>query len=320
MTLDIYIVMVVVSRELNRFADSLQLNDIVEFAQSSWNKFHFSDVENLRLSLKSDITKSQPFSLLRLGDGEGNVLLWGNRRNDYPELSELCMKKIWILMFGYWSENPSNWDDIAKDMSQAIVNAKYLGLHPPLRLKKFLDKASNVEEVESLDHRGCAGLFGVWDHMQTRNGFSASDLVVTDCWIHAKIIDFYCDLISAAGNISLITCYEGLIELLFKRTGVSHGENFLIPPQAANVKGKPEGLHYPDRFIQISGQLSGADLSGRLFFVAAGLLGKIYCDQIRQSGGMAIDFGSMADVLMGQGVRRYQNAQFVSQYRLSKAP
>lgn len=312
--------MTVVSHELNHFANSLQSRNIVEFAQSVWDEYYYQDNDNLCQLLKSDIARSKPFSLLRLGDGEGNVLFWGNRSCDYPELSGLSMKKIWILMFGFGNVNLRDWNRMARDMSLAIANAKYLGLHPPLRLKKFLDKALDVAEVQSLDHRGCAGLFGVWDYLHACKGFGTSDLVVADCWVHATILDFYCDLIVAAGNISLITCYEGLLELLFERSGVTQGESFIIPPQAVNIKGRPKSLHYPDRFIQLSEQLLSADLSGRLFFVAAGLPGKIYCDQIRQSGGMAIDFGSMADVLMGLGVRPYQNTQFVSQHRLKKAP
>ena len=42
---------------------------------------------------------------------------------------------------------------------------------------------------------------------------------------------------------------------------------------------------------------------GAVFLVAGGLLGKIYCDRIRELGGIALDIGALADAWMGHNTR-----------------
>jgi hypothetical protein len=76
-------------------------------------------------------------------------------------------------------------------------------------------------------------------------------------------------------------------------------------------------LHFPDRFDEIDSSLAKLDLTGSLFFIGAGILGKAYCNRVKSQGGMAIDAGSMMDVWMGIGARQYQCAAYVSQYKLS---
>lgn len=42
---------------------------------------------------------------------------------------------------------------------------------------------------------------------------------------------------------------------------------------------------------------------GACFVVAGGLLGKIYCERIRELGGIALDIGALADAWMGHDTR-----------------
>lgn len=52
--------------------------------------------------------------------------------------------------------------------------------------------------------------------------------------------------------------------------------------------------HYPDRFSEIQKTLK-IPYPGALFLVGSGVFGKIYCEWIKQRGGIAIDVGSMFD-------------------------
>jgi hypothetical protein len=40
-----------------------------------------------------------------------------------------------------------------------------------------------------------------------------------------------------------------------------------------------------------------------LYLVAGGLLGKLYCDRIKRSGGVAVDIGALIDGWMGTDTR-----------------
>lgn len=52
--------------------------------------------------------------------------------------------------------------------------------------------------------------------------------------------------------------------------------------------------HWPDGFNRVMEQLESVR-PGMTFLVAAGILGKIYCDRIKAKGGVALDIGSILD-------------------------
>ena len=66
--------------------------------------------------------------------------------------------------------------------------------------------------------------------------------------------------------------------------------------------------HFPGRYRKILGQIK-VPQPGAVFLVAAGLLGKIYCDHIKALGGIAIDVGSVVDAWMALNTRpgQYEN-------------
>jgi hypothetical protein len=49
--------------------------------------------------------------------------------------------------------------------------------------------------------------------------------------------------------------------------------------------------------------------AGELYLVAAGIVGKIYCDMIKSLGGVAIDIGSVADLWMDVPSRHFNAAE-----------
>lgn len=173
-------------------------------------------------------------------------------------------------------------------------------------------------QAENFDLRGRTGVSAVWDWLcEEGDGWLGdANRTVVNWHVHNSLLDFMPDFIKKAGNVSVITCYPELLGVLHKHFGVKKGQDYLIPPQAMNIKGTPEEYHYPERFHAIMNQLKEADHKGKLFLVGAGLLGKAYCDAIRQAGGMAIDVGSMMDVWMGKGVRQYQNEEYLNNRKL----
>ncbi len=272
----------------------------------------------LRDRLLADISAAKPFSAIRLGDGEGNMLFWGIHKDDYPSLARHCMDKIWIIMFGANRPRDENWDDLYDALCAAVLNADYLGL-PTLSQHGQCVMALSQPPERGFDIRGKAGVASVWHWFETigRHKLTDTTTVITNCHVHISFLQFYDALARAAGNLSLITCFPSLLDLLHKKCGVATGETILIPPQAVNIKGTPNDIHFPERYMEIDRQLDSRNLNGRLFFVGAGLAGKPYCDRIKRQGGMAIDVGSLMDVWMGYGVRLYQSAEFVNRHQLS---
>ena len=79
-----------------------------------------------------------------------------------------------------------------------------------------------------------------------------------------------------------------------------------IPPSSfhSHIFGVDQKVnsHYPDFFKQMHQKFKCNQ--GDVYLVAAGFLGKIYCDDIKQSGGTGIDVGLVVDLWMNYKTRK----------------
>lgn len=271
----------------------------------------------LEENLISLIRSQTPFSLIRLGDGEGNLLFWSNYKDTYPYLASLCMIRILSIMFGKKAPTKKYWDILAKYMSDAIENSDFLGVHnyhqTSLALKKIKDNEST-----DFDFRGQIGVVGVRTFLASKPSSSLQSKIFCNCHVHKSIIVFIDRLLIEAEYVSAISCYTNILDVLSKKFEIKAGNLLEIPPQASNISYSPKDFHYPDRFYEIVDLINspGFIKKGELYLVGAGLLGKYYCSLVKKQGGMAIDVGSMLDVLMGFGVRDYQNNDYIDKFKL----
>jgi hypothetical protein len=276
--------------------------------------------------VRDDVVGRKPFSLLRLGDGEGNVLFHHQHRERYPDLAHWCLSQIWRQMFGQPPRDAGIWSRLASAMAEAVLGADYLGLPFAADVEWGLQEGERRENLESkpIHVRGAGGYIPVWDFISL-HALDAwfGQITVSHRLIHAWSSGYFGGFIEAAGNVSIVSCYPDLLHRLHQAGKVTSGRAYRIPPQASNVKTTQANRHFPERYEEIDTDLARQDLTGRLFFVGAGLIGKLYCDRIKRQGGMAVDVGSMMDVWMGVGVRRYQHADYIKQCNealLQRAP
>lgn len=270
--------------------------------------------------LIADIEARKPFSLIRLGDGEGNVLFWGSRRSEYPALARYAMDGIWSMMFGREAD-VSEFDRLYEYMVRAVHGSDYLGMSEmdgdELCIGRMCDPS-----VDGADIRGDLGTAAVWDWIsgQALDRIQDGGQVLVNAWIHSALVpDQLRALLNAAGGLSLITCHPGLLDRFVRTFGIQPGRSYLIPSQYSNTGEIPGLIHFPERFEEIEAELIARDLHGEFFLVGAGVVGKAYCDRIKRQGGMAIDAGSMMDVWMGIGVRQYHSREFLEKFRLGVA-
>ena len=309
--------------QAKKFGEILRQDNLLEDMGSylrNLNSRNLQDANSwtqIRKKLLEDITAKKAFSLLRLGDGEGNTLFWGRRKDDFPDLANVCMDRIWKLHFGRNKGDAGKWDAIYEGMVEAVKKTSYIGIPTLSQASAALARLPGASE-EAFDIRGTAGVIAVWDWVNQHKENLNDEMTFVNCHVHKSLLDFYPDLIRQATNLSVITCYPELLIRLHRKCGIEEGNTFLIPPQAVNIKSTPDDIHFPNRFNEISLELSGIDRTGELFFVGAGLAGKLYCEVIRQAGGMAVDVGSLMDVWMGIGVRPYQSSKFVELYKVNK--
>ena len=113
-------------------------------------------------------------------------------------------------------------------------------------------------------------------------------------------------LLNKCPEIGLVSCHHSLAKVLAKKYNIEHIEYYFVTGEVGHAKSLPPGatlgVHYPQQFNYIMDSIS-RPLNGKIFLIAAGILGKFYCQRVKESGGVAIDIGSVADALCGYKTR-----------------
>lgn len=138
--------------------------------------------------------------------------------------------------------------------------------------------------------------------------------VLTSCHIHSDlhVWDLYRQAFSNLKRISVISCHD-LSEPLALRFGLQVADWIKIPAEHVwrgmfGDSGLADENLYPVVFNRILNDLAPA--RGEVFLVAAGFLGKLFCDRICQRGGIGIDVGSVADLWAGHLTRNIAQSEF----------
>jgi hypothetical protein len=135
-----------------------------------------------------------------------------------------------------------------------------------------------------------------------------SEKILMSCHMHTDLDqwDLYRQMLAPVSSISVVSCHD-LAQTLAERFGIAVRGWFAVPPEhqyagmfhpSSAAASEP---FYPAMFDRIMENL--APLPGEVFLVAAGFLGKLLCDRIRERGGLALDIGSTADMWLGYATR-----------------
>lgn len=252
-----------------------------------------------------------PFSLVRIGDGEGNIL--GALDPDFASARHFSTRAILEMMFGTADFTAEEVQTAARTMRAAVLSADVLGVSDHIRISRLRALRHAPEGRD--DIRGYMGSYESVlqvSSLLARTG-SRPPLVVSN-HVHRHMMPEFPDIIAAARQITLIGPYD-LREAFARVFGCSDVRVCLIPNQASSSPGEG-GKWYPERYLSL---LERLDISaGGLFLISAGVLGKALCAAVKAGGGVALDIGSVADVWHGKPVRKYHDADFLTRFQLFK--
>jgi len=239
--------------------------------------------------IEEALINKKAFSLVRVGDGEGNILGFGDIS---PPKDIEDILDIW---FGFQIQDEAV-ALIRDGLTRAIENADVLGI--PGRKRSIL--TNPFCRVQT-------GILSAYSYFH-RSGLPKPGQHLTNADIHIQL-DGNRQLekmLRMVARVTLITCRTELRDHLCKQYPNLDTVNILEVPAEHRFGMKPLYCnHYPDRFNEIKLIISSSDFQGELVLVAAGVLGKIYCLWIKEAGGIAIDIGSIADKLAGVPSRPY---------------
>ncbi|HEX4159749.1 MAG TPA: hypothetical protein VHY79_14880 [Rhizomicrobium sp.] len=263
--------------------------------------------------IRAVIEAGRPASCLRLGDGEGNLL--GACDGEFRNLQRLCAQKAAEMHLGRWLGG-SALETLSRATFAAVANADVIGVPCTGRIRSLDRKLRDAKRAVPFDIRGACGTINALRYAHKALSSASPDRVITSCWFHRGLLPFYREVLRGTSRIGLISCHSQLPTRLRAAFGAEDVTFFPIPNQVSNTGKRPVPPHYPDIFEKVMQSLSDIR-EGQLVLVAAGILGKIYCNRVKQCGGIALDIGSVADVWMGQRARRHHGAAYLGKWAIS---
>ena len=237
------------------------------------------------------IKDNEALSLIRLGDGEGRLLgypeLMGKAQMDHSDADNKYLDYSLNIWFGRTDYDESMLRDVSLQLRQAVSNADIIGLP---RQKQFFK-------------HGAYRL--VFDALEQFN-INRPHHVYTDAAIHRYLQFglFYSLILNNLDFVGLITGRKGLASVVKQTFNIKHVEAHIIPEEALYANNSV-AEHFPDRFESLKTEIH-PPFNGAVYLVGAGALGKIYCDWIKKTGGIAIDIGSICDSWAKEGRKMHE--------------
>ncbi|WP_298954426.1 CDC27 family protein [uncultured Methylobacterium sp.] len=256
---------------------------------------HYLPVAAVAERIAGALRERRGFSLVRCGDGEGAFVSFGNtdeaRHAHLYRANRQNRAQVWFA--GAVDATADPFLGHALRLTDVIRDADIVGMPYTGWLQ---------HEYRILSMTGITTLANLLRVDRRLEALSCTQLVHVE--LHETGLLY--EIMASQDRIGLISCHAELADRLAGRFGFREVEYHHVPGEKGHShllsQGAVAGTHWPDRYEQIVAALS-RPLDGRLYLVAAGILGKFYCDRIRRSGGVAVDIGSIVDGWMNARTR-----------------
>jgi len=281
-----------------RLAASFPHEGLLIAARAREASGHWINRDRLTHLLSQRIASGKPFSWIRLGDGEARFLL-----HLRPELrasvpareADAMIRQIWYVWFGQNLDAVSTaaLADLGARLDHAIRSADLLGLTSTERL------------LNDRVHYGfCAGL----EYCVAELLKGQPERLLTDATLVTKLNEadpFLSSLLTGLDFLGVVSPHPDLARRLQRQLRIGQVVSYDIPGETRLDRPREHadrGTHFPAAYERILAELR-VPYEGAVFLVAGGLLGKIYCDHIKELGGTALDVGAVVDAWMGHNSR-----------------
>lgn len=268
--------------------------------------FPLQDVHEVSRLIDARLENAKPFSLVRVGDGEGLLLSISDQspRMDFEYLARHLGPSgrdpdFVLHLKDRLTESVMQADVIGvrDDTVDVEFDAADLGLGSAVFLDKFRQRFRLREAEKSLDYHGSRRI--ALTHATLGNMDFGTGRHFCSAWFH---YDYHTSgavfrALSEQKRIGLISCRSRLPRMLEDLFGVSVAF-YQIPDMFEQLPAAQTVTGYAERFEQIL-QLRLVDRPGMLFLVGGGLYGKLFCSLVKSQGGVALDLGSLLDAWLG---------------------
>jgi hypothetical protein len=238
--------------------------------------------------LRERIGKRIPGAYMRYGDGEAKVSGCPSHYSGAMLLAELRMQ------FGTNNFTDIDLAVLRAALNEAVASADWLGVIPEHWPQLWRTSRAVLADIV----------------FARRDKLPRIVDVTFPQWMYDH--DQFRDLFDAVDFVGLVGCRD-LRDYFAEEYGACNVVYIPVPEQSDASYAGSLSRHFPD-FAQTLIEAIHVPYQGALFFVAAGICGKLYCKAIRDKGGIAVDLGSVFDLFAGRFTRPYMNLDRIVTY------
>ena len=248
-------------------------------------------VERIRTALAD----GSPLSLVRVGNGEGNAIAMVEDAGS-PAIFD-------GFDFEFVSQNgcsiaPENALSFSRLVVDAIMSADIQGY----RIGRFDERTVALDCLARGETSPALGItYARWLFAGQVHGRASRMGWFTSAWIHFDLMTRFAEMVENARQVAVISGRAELAARFAEKLG-SRLAWFAPVPVQGYVPQSLGTSHYA-MFEDVRDRIRQSDLRGTLVLVGAGLFGKVYCQDARNAGAVAIDMGSAFDLLAGVSTR-----------------
>jgi len=245
--------------------------------------------------VRAALGDGSPFSLVRVGNGEGNAI----GLTEEPESQAVFDG----FDFEFVSQNGLSINPrAAASFSQLVVAAIKSADIQGYRIGRFDERALILDCLSKGKTSPALGIiYARWLFAKQLQSNQSQGIGFTNAWIHFDLMNRFTELTEHARSLAVISGRKELEGEFGKRFG-SRLAWFAAVPVQGFVPNTIETSHFA-MFDEVRRTIGQMDLRHTLVLVGAGLFGKVYCADVRQAGGVAIDMGSAFDLMAGLATR-----------------
>jgi hypothetical protein len=291
----------------------------VQLARSFEFGGHWLEVRQVEQRIFDALAAGAPLSFIRLGDGEG-AWLPVDRDDEarFARLYEANRRDTLQVWFGHDGDyGRASFMATRERLRLAVDQADIIGIPYPARM---------AHEYRVASVRGVSACVNIMRCLNAaRDGGRGAAYCSHDMHLELHLGDFFRRLAAMGVTFGVISCHPELGYRLVKAFGAKVVRMVVVPEEMGFTKVDPRlspitgisGMtesHFPLAFDRITMRLAAEGGAAQVWLVAAGYLGKLYCDTIRSAGSIALDVGSIVDGWCGTVTRPY--LEKIEQFRL----
>jgi hypothetical protein len=238
------------------------------------------------------LNAGRPYSIIRMGDGEVNLLSFGAYENT-PQLDRYGVTHILRKQQDTFTPDESWMVKLREMMAMAVDQADILGVVGLWRAQGPIS-VSEVLDVLKEDLRGVSGYWRAIDLMLRRARAGAfTEKILASAHLYLGVTGRIGQILARAERAVLITNHSKVADILRKK----HSDTELLHIPVGTSVTTP--LPKEPLFLQrVESQLP-TDMRGTCALIGAGPWSEFYCTWVKERGGVGIDIGSGFDLLAG---------------------